>query len=60
MTDFSRVMNAAANLAIDVNKISNDIRLLYSGPGAGIHEITIPAVQQGSSKTVGQMFRAYF
>ena len=55
MTDFSRVMNAAANLAIDVNKISNDIRLLYSGPGAGIHEITIPAVQQGSSIMPGKV-----
>ncbi|HLH85717.1 MAG TPA: aspartate ammonia-lyase [Thermoplasmataceae archaeon] len=55
MTDFSRLMNAAANTALDLNKISNDIRLLYSGPGAGIHEIRIPAVQQGSSIMPGKI-----
>lgn len=55
MTDFSRLMNSVANLAIDVTKISNDTRLLYSGPGAGIHEIVIPAVQQGSSIMPGKV-----
>ncbi|EQD37515.1 aspartate ammonia-lyase, partial [mine drainage metagenome] len=55
MTDFSRLMNATANLAIDVTKMANDIRLLYSGPGAGIHEINIPAVQQGSSIMPGKV-----
>ncbi|MCL4336410.1 MAG: lyase family protein, partial [Candidatus Thermoplasmatota archaeon] len=55
MTDFSRLMNATTNIALDVTKISNDIRLLYSGPGAGIHEIKIPAVQQGSSIMPGKI-----
>ncbi len=55
MTDFNRVMNALANLAIDVTKISNDTRLMYSGPGTGLHEITIPAVQQGSSIMPGKI-----
>ncbi|AKA48148.1 aspartate ammonia-lyase [uncultured archaeon] len=55
MSDFSRMMNAAANIAIDVNKISNDVRLMYSGPGAGLHEIIIPAVQQGSSIMPGKI-----
>lgn len=55
MTDFSRMMNAATNIALDVNKISNDTRLMYSGPGAGLHEITIPAVQQGSSIMPGKV-----
>ncbi len=54
-SDFSRVMGAVVNLALDFNKMSNDIRLLYSGPGAGIHEITIPAVQQGSSIMPGKI-----
>ena len=54
-SDFSRVMGAVVNLALDFNKISNDVRLLYSGPGAGIHEITIPAVQQGSSIMPGKI-----
>ncbi|BAB60502.1 fumarase [Thermoplasma volcanium GSS1] len=55
MTDFSRVMNAVTNLALDIEKIANDIRLLYSGPGTGIHEIIIPAVQQGSSIMPGKI-----
>ncbi len=55
MTDFSRVMNAVTNLALDVEKMANDIRLLYSGPGTGIHEIIIPAVQQGSSIMPGKI-----
>ena len=54
-SDFSRMMNAVTNLALDLTKISNDIRLMYSGPGAGIHEITIPAVQQGSSIMPGKI-----
>ena len=35
--------------------MANDIRLSYSGPGTGIHEITIPAVQQGSSIMPGKV-----
>ncbi|MHB8360628.1 MAG: aspartate ammonia-lyase [Thermoplasmataceae archaeon] len=54
-SDFARMMNAVTNLALDLTKISNDIRLMYSGPGAGIHEITIPAVQQGSSIMPGKI-----
>ncbi len=55
MSDFCRMMNATANIAVDMNKISNDVRLMYSGPGTGLHEITIPAVQQGSSIMPGKI-----
>lgn len=55
MTDFSRLMNSLANIALDLSKISNDLRLLYSGPGSGIHEIILPAVQQGSSIMPGKI-----
>lgn len=55
MTDFNRVMNALSDLSIDLTKISNDIRLMYSGPGTGLHEISIPAVQQGSSIMPGKI-----
>lgn len=55
MSDFNRVMNSLANLAIDITKIANDTRLMYSGPGTGLHEITIPAVQQGSSIMPGKI-----
>ena len=55
MTDFSRLMNSTANAALDITKMANDIRLMYSGPGTGMHEITIPAVQQGSSIMPGKV-----
>ncbi len=55
MTDFSRVSNALSNMALDLSKISDDLRLLYSGPGAGLHEIVLPAVQQGSSIMPGKI-----
>lgn len=55
MSDFSRLMGSITDLALDLTKIANDIRLLYSGPGAGIHEIRIPAVQQGSSIMPGKI-----
>ncbi|MEM0156256.1 MAG: aspartate ammonia-lyase [Thermoplasmataceae archaeon] len=55
MTDFSRLMNSVTNAALDITKMANDIRLMYSGPGTGMHEITIPAVQQGSSIMPGKV-----
>ncbi|QRF75469.1 Fumarate hydratase class II [Thermoplasmatales archaeon] len=55
MTDFSRLMNSTVNAALDITKMANDIRLMYSGPGTGMHEITIPAVQQGSSIMPGKV-----
>ncbi len=54
-SDFARMMNAVAVNALDITKMANDIRLMYSGPGAGIHEIFIPAVQQGSSIMPGKI-----
>ncbi len=55
MTDFARVMNALANISLDLSKIADDLRLLYSGPGSGLHEIILPAVQQGSSIMPGKI-----
>ena len=36
-------------LSVSLYKIANDIRLLGSGPRSGIGELSIPAVQPGSS-----------
>jgi len=36
-------------LAIKLSKICNDLRLLSSGPRAGLNEINLPAMQAGSS-----------
>ncbi|MFO0830101.1 MAG: aspartate ammonia-lyase [Phycisphaerales bacterium] len=43
------------SLAIKLSKVSNDLRLLASGPRAGLHEITLPAKQPGSSIMPGKV-----
>lgn len=46
---------ALKQLAVALNKIANDIRLLASGPRSGIGEITIPANEPGSSIMPGKV-----
>ncbi len=46
---------ALNQLAVSLNKIANDIRLLASGPRSGIGEITIPANEPGSSIMPGKV-----
>ena len=43
------------SLAIKASKICNDLRLLSSGPRAGLHEINLPAMQPGSSIMPGKV-----
>ena len=43
------------NLAVELGRISNDIRLMASGPVAGLSEIGIPAVHAGSSIMPGKV-----
>tara|TARA_Y100000991_G_scaffold112662_1_gene85068 strand:- start:452 stop:1849 length:1398 start_codon:yes stop_codon:yes gene_type:complete len=47
--------NALKQLAISLNKIANDIRLLASGPRSGIGEIIIPSNEPGSSIMPGKV-----
>ncbi|MDD3276189.1 MAG: aspartate ammonia-lyase [Kiritimatiellales bacterium] len=42
-------------LALDLNKIVNDLRLLASGPNTGLGEINLPAVEPGSSIMPGKI-----
>ena len=49
------VSSSLRNLAIEINKLSNDIRLMASGPIAGLAEIEIPAVHAGSSIMPGKV-----
>ena len=42
-------------LAVSINKIANDIRLLASGPRCGIGEIILPANEPGSSIMPGKI-----
>jgi aspartate ammonia-lyase len=43
------------NLALEVIRISNDLRLLSSGPNTGFGEINLPALQPGSSIMPGKI-----
>lgn len=46
---------ALKQLAVSLNKIANDIRLLSSGPRSGIGELIIPANEPGSSIMPGKV-----
>ncbi|MCH7966645.1 MAG: aspartate ammonia-lyase [Thaumarchaeota archaeon] len=43
------------NLALEIGKIANDIRLMASGPIAGLAELGIPTVHAGSSIMPGKV-----
>jgi fumarate hydratase class II len=46
---------ALNTLAVALTRIANDLRLMASGPRAGIAEITLPAIQPGSSIMPGKV-----
>jgi len=49
------VSAALRNLALEVIRISNDVRLLSSGPNTGFAEIYLPSLQPGSSIMPGKI-----
>lgn len=51
----AKMSSALRNLALELGRISNDIRLMASGPVAGLSEIGIPAVHAGSSIMPGKV-----
>ena len=53
--DVAAFSGAVRALAVDLNKIANDLRLLASGPRTGLAEIALPAVQPGSSIMPGKV-----
>ena len=53
--DCVEVTGALAAIATALTKIANDIRLLGSGPRAGLGEIRLPATQPGSSIMPGKV-----
>lgn len=54
-SSFIMYSSAIKRLAIKLSKISNDLRLLSSGPRTGLNEINLPAVQPGSSIMPGKV-----
>jgi aspartate ammonia-lyase len=55
MGDVVAYSGALRRLAVEVNKIASDLRLLGMGPRAGLSEISLPAVQPGSSIMPGKV-----
>ena len=55
MHDLQQLSNAIRALALELTRISNDLRLLASGPRTGFGEIELPAVQPGSSIMPGKV-----
>ncbi|RZD41533.1 MAG: aspartate ammonia-lyase [Thaumarchaeota archaeon] len=51
----ANLSSSLKNLALEVGKIANDIRLMASGPIAGLAELGIPAVHAGSSIMPGKV-----
>ncbi|MCO6490154.1 MAG: aspartate ammonia-lyase [Phaeodactylibacter sp.] len=52
---FIMFSSAVKRLAVKLSKISNDLRLLSSGPRAGFNEINLPPMQPGSSIMPGKV-----
>src|SRR5947209_7441134 len=55
MGDVVAYSGAMRRLAIELGKVASDLRLLSMGPRAGLSEITLPAVQPGSSIMPGKV-----
>ncbi len=55
LAPFVHLAAALKNLALDLLKISSDLRLLSSGPMTGLAEIMLPSVQPGSSIMPGKV-----
>lgn len=52
---FVQVSSVLKRIAVKLSKTCNDLRLLSSGPRAGLAEIRLPAVQAGSSIMPGKV-----
>jgi aspartate ammonia-lyase len=55
MGDVCAFSGALRTLAVDLSKIVSDLRLMVMGPRTGIEEISLPAVQPGSSIMPGKI-----
>ncbi len=55
MGDVVAYSGAMRRLAVELSKVASDLRLLSSGPRAGLAEIVLPAVQPGSSIMPGKV-----
>lgn len=52
---FVQLSGVLKRIAVKLSKVCNDLRLLSSGPRAGLNEINLPAMQAGSSIMPGKV-----
>jgi aspartate ammonia-lyase len=52
---FVQISGVLKRVAVKLSKVCNDLRLLSSGPRAGLNEINLPPVQAGSSIMPGKV-----
>jgi aspartate ammonia-lyase len=55
MGDVVAYSGSLRRMAVELGKIASDLRLLSMGPRAGLGEVTLPAVQPGSSIMPGKV-----
>ena len=55
LDEFVAVSGAVKTCAVNLSKMSNDLRLMSSGPRCGLGEINLPARQNGSSIMPGKV-----
>lgn len=55
MDPFVQLSSGLKGLAVNLTRVSNDLRLLSSGPMTGLNEINLPPVQPGSSIMPGKV-----
>lgn len=53
--DIADISSSFRNLSLELTRISNDLRLMSSGPRTGLSEISLPAVAPGSSIMPGKV-----
>ncbi len=55
LDSFLEISGSLKTCAVNLSKIANDLRLMSSGPRAGLNEINLPAMQNGSSIMPGKV-----
>jgi len=55
LDNYASVSGIVKNCAVNLSKMSNDLRLMSSGPRTGLGEINLPARQNGSSIMPGKI-----
>jgi aspartate ammonia-lyase len=55
MAAFLAISAALRSIAVELMRIANDLRMMSSGPHGGLHEISLPEVQPGSSIMPGKI-----